>query len=42
MIINEDVKNKKVYCKLGVWEETNDRSILYTPYDFNCPEWNEA
>jgi hypothetical protein len=36
-------RKKKVYCKLGVWEEIeNGKSILYTPFDFNCPEWEEA
>ena len=37
-------KNGMIYCKLGVWEETNklDKSILYTPYDFSCPKWDEA
>ena len=36
-------KNGKVYCKLGVWEEDdNGRTILHTPYDFNCPEYEEA
>jgi multimeric flavodoxin WrbA len=36
-------KNKKVYCKLGVWEEVDSgQSILHTPYDFGCPKWDEA
>jgi multimeric flavodoxin WrbA len=37
-------KNKKIYCKLGVWEEINNngKSILHTPYDYNCPKWDEA
>ena len=34
---------RKIYCKLGVWEEVDEgRSILHTPFDFNCPEWDEA
>lgn len=38
---NCKTKNKKVYCKLGVWEEENDdNNILHTPYDFNCPNWD--
>ena len=36
-------KNNKIYCKLGVWEEiSNGKSILHTPYDFNCNMWDEA
>ena len=36
-------KNADVYCKLGVWKELdNNRSILHTPYDFNCNQWVEA
>jgi multimeric flavodoxin WrbA len=36
-------KKRKIYCKLGVWEEIDDgKSILYTPYDFSCPKWDEA
>jgi hypothetical protein len=36
-------KQSKIYCKLGVWEEVdNGRSILHTPYDFNCNQWDEA
>jgi hypothetical protein len=36
-------KGNKVYCKLGVWKETdNGRTILHTPYDFNCTRWDEA
>lgn len=36
-------KKDKVYCKLGVWEEpANGRTILHTPYDFNCNQWDEA
>jgi multimeric flavodoxin WrbA len=36
-------KDNKVYCKLGVWEEPDDGStILHTPFDFNCPRWDEA
>jgi len=35
-------KNKKIYCKLGVWREEEDdyKTILHTPYDFDCPEWD--
>lgn len=40
---NCKTKEKKVYCKLGVWEEVdNGKTILHTPYDFNCPEYEEA
>lgn len=36
-------KGKKIYCKIGVWKEIDTkRSILYTPFDFNCTEWEEA
>jgi hypothetical protein len=36
-------QKKKIYCKLGVWEEyDNGHSILHTPFDFNCPKWDEA
>lgn len=36
-------KGRKIYCKLGVWEELDDEStILYTPYDFECPKWEES
>lgn len=36
-------KENKIYCKLGVWKEVNcKRTILCTPFDFNCPEWEEA
>ncbi len=35
-------KSNKIYCKLGVWKEVdNGRSILYTPYDFGCNQWEE-
>ena len=36
-------KKGKIYCKLGVWEEVDDgKSVLHTPFDFNCPKWDEA
>ena len=45
-------KKGKVYCNLGVWkdgefkrlweEDDNGRTILHTPYDFNCTEYEEA
>ena len=46
-------KNEKIYCKFGykkpdgtfkrLWEEVDDgKTILHTPYDFNCPEYEEA
>lgn len=36
-------KKKDIYCKLGVWKEIdNGKSILYTAYDFDCVEWDEA
>ena len=36
-------RNGKVYCKFGVWEEINNgKTILHTPFDFNCPEYEEA
>lgn len=35
-------KNNTIYCKIGVWkEDSNERSILHTPYDFNCNEWED-
>ena len=40
---NCKTKDSEVYCKLGVWKEKNNgKSILHTPYDFNCPEYEEA
>jgi hypothetical protein len=40
---NCKTKNGDIYCKLGVWKETsNNNTILYSPFDFNCPEWEEA
>lgn len=34
-------KNKEVYCKFGFWKEVDDgKSILHTPFDFNCTEWD--
>lgn len=36
-------KNGSIYCKLGVWEEkTSNNTILHSPFDFNCPKWEEA
>jgi hypothetical protein len=35
-------KKNDIYCKLGVWKEVNNKTILYTPFDFNCTEWEEA
>ena len=36
-------KKKKIYCKLGVWqEEDNGKTILHTPFDFNCTEYEES
>lgn len=36
-------KDGEIYCKLGVWKELDDdRTILHTPFDFNCPKWDEA
>jgi len=36
-------KKEKIYCKLGVWEEDdNGRTILHTPFDFNCNRWEDA
>ncbi len=36
-------KNGKIYCKLGVWEEkANGRTILHTPFDFNCNRYEEV
>jgi len=35
--IDEDGKKQRV------WEENDDgRTILHTPFDFNCPEYEEA
>lgn len=40
---NCKTKNRKVYCKIGVWkEDDNSKSILHSPYDFDCPKWEEA
>jgi hypothetical protein len=39
---NCKTKKGTTYCKLGAWEEKSNKSILHTPYDFNCPEWEEA
>ncbi len=36
-------KNGEIYCKLGVWKESdNGKTILHTPFDFNCPRWEEV
>jgi len=36
-------KSNFLYCKLGVWKEPdNGRTILHTPFDFNCNQWDEA
>lgn len=36
-------KKDDVYCKLGAWKEKyNNKTILHSPYDFNCNEWEEA
>lgn len=36
-------KGKKIYCKYGLWKEVDKgKSILHTPYDFRCSEWEEA
>lgn len=36
-------KGKRIYCKLGVWEEKDiGKTILHAPYDFNCNRWEEA
>lgn len=36
-------KDGEVYCKLGVWKEIDDdKTILHTPFDFNCNRWDEA
>jgi hypothetical protein len=36
-------KKNLVYCKLGVWKETdNGKSILHTPFDFGCNKWDEV
>lgn len=36
-------KRQMIYCKLGVWKEPeNGRTILHTPFDFNCNRYEEA
>lgn len=36
-------KGKLIYCKLGVWREIkSNKTILYTPYDFNCNQWEDV
>jgi hypothetical protein len=41
--INCKKKKKKIYCKFGVWEiEDIGRSILYTPFDFDCYYWESV
>jgi len=36
-------KLNKIYCKFGVWSEIdNGKTILHTPFDFNCNEWDEV
>ena len=36
-------RNGNVYCKFGAWEEVNNgKTILHTPYDFNCTKYEEA
>ncbi len=36
-------KKGEIYCKLGVWKELdNGKTILHTPFDFNCNRWDEA
>lgn len=42
---NCKTKENMVYCKLGFWREKKRKilkSILHTPYDFNCEYWDEA
>lgn len=37
-------KQNKIYCKLKRWEPVVDtgKTILFTPYDYNCPDYEEA
>jgi len=36
-------KMDDIYCKLGIWKEKdNGKTILHTPFDFNCDQWDEA
>jgi hypothetical protein len=38
---NCKTKEKFVYCKMGYWREKKKlKSILYTPYDFSCDNWD--
>ena len=39
---NCKTKDGKVYCKLGVWKEKDaNKTILHTPFDFNCKKWDD-
>lgn len=35
-------KKNETYCKIGVWKEKGDKTILHSPYDFSCPHFDEA
>ncbi len=34
-------KKNKVYCKIGYFKISADIPIIYTPYDFDCYEYDE-
>jgi len=35
-------KNNRIYCKEGHFDEKFKKSLLYSPIDFDCYEWEES
>lgn len=38
---NCKTSKKKIYCKSGYFNVSDDTAIIYTPYDFDCYEYDE-
>ena len=38
---NCKTKGTDIYCKFGVFREKKTKFIIYSPQDFDCPEYDE-
>lgn len=38
---NCKTRNGEIYCKEGNFKEKSSKTIIYTPVDFDCCEWEE-
>ena len=39
---NCKTSNKKIYCKMGYFDNiSEDTTLIYTPYDFDCYDYDD-